>query len=47
MGGVVYTKLPPVMAAIKDGDIKALSALPDAGRQPGFFGSWGSAYACG
>ena len=34
MGGVVYTKLPPVMAAIKDGDIEALRALLDAGHAP-------------
>ena len=34
MGGVVYTKLPPVMAAIKDGDIDALCALLDAGHAP-------------
>ena len=34
MGGIVYTKLPPVMAAIKDGDIEALRALLDAGHAP-------------
>ena len=34
MGSVVYTKLPPVMAAIKDGDIEALRALLDAGHAP-------------